>query len=311
MDTDRFADALRRWSTARRPLLGAGLGSLLGLADLMAGDARKKRKKKRNKKSNPRPCVPDPSATTCAGRCGSVRDNCGTTVDCGTAATCQASGFGNLCCEGTCATGTCCDSSACSNPTPVCVNHTCTQCSDSVPCPTGTCCTGDGTCGDCLVFVTAQSPTGNIGGLAGADAICQGEADAAGLPGTYMAWLSDATGSPSTRFTRAKSWYFQPNGFAIAHGWAGLTDQSAQSLSNPISYTATGVNASDTRTWTGNQYDGTPSRNSATRNCLNWTSASPDERGYLGNPAAVYGWSEVGFSETCDTEHRLYCFQQR
>lgn len=55
-------------------------------------------------------------------------------------------------------------------------------------------------CSNKTVFVTSQTYTGNLGGLAGADAQCNLLAKAAGLEGSYLAWLSDATESPSTRF---------------------------------------------------------------------------------------------------------------
>jgi len=51
-----------------------------------------------------------------------------------------------------------------------------------------------------FAFVTTWEGDGNIGGLAAADAICQTEAEDAELPGTYKAWLSDSSSSPSTRF---------------------------------------------------------------------------------------------------------------
>ncbi len=54
------------------------------------------------------------------------------------------------------------------------------------------------------VFVTKASFKSNLGGLTGADDKCQAEADdpASIVPsGTYLAWLSDGTDSPDTRFT--------------------------------------------------------------------------------------------------------------
>jgi hypothetical protein len=35
---------------------------------------------------------------------------------------------------------------------------------------------------------------------------------AAGLPGTYRAWISDITGSPSTRFTKSTIPYVRRDG---------------------------------------------------------------------------------------------------
>lgn len=49
------------------------------------------------------------------------------------------------------------------------------------------------------VFVTSASYTGNLGGLAGADSYCAGRATAAGLTGTYKAYLSDAADDAACR----------------------------------------------------------------------------------------------------------------
>ena len=79
------------------------------------------------------------------------------------------------------------------------------------------------------VFVTSESFNGNLGGLAGADAICQAEADgpASIVPsGTYLAWLSDGTDSPDTRFTRSAHPYTLPDGTKIAEDFSDMTDGS-------------------------------------------------------------------------------------
>ena len=67
------------------------------------------------------------------------------------------------------------------------------------------------------VFVTKASFKGNLGGLAGADEKCQAEADdhASIVPsGTYLAWLSDGTNSPDTRFAKSSDPYVLPDGTA-------------------------------------------------------------------------------------------------
>ena len=45
-------------------------------------------------------------------------------------------------------------------------------------------------CPSLTVFVSSQNYTGALGGISGADAICQNCASAAGLTGTFKAWLS-------------------------------------------------------------------------------------------------------------------------
>ena len=77
------------------------------------------------------------------------------------------------------------------------------------------------------VFITSAKFKGNLGGLAGADDKCQAEADdpASIVPsGTYLAWLSDGTDSPDTRFTKSAHPYILLDGTKIAENYTDLTD---------------------------------------------------------------------------------------
>ena len=79
------------------------------------------------------------------------------------------------------------------------------------------------------VFVTSTIHDGNLGGLAGADAICQARAEADGslaAPGTYKAWLSagGAGNSAADRLTHATVPYKLVNGTQIAADWDRLVD---------------------------------------------------------------------------------------
>ena len=56
------------------------------------------------------------------------------------------------------------------------------------------------------VFVTSTTQTAALGGLAGADAICQGLANHASLSGTYIALLSTTTVDAKTRLGSARGW---------------------------------------------------------------------------------------------------------
>jgi tetrahydromethanopterin S-methyltransferase subunit B len=84
------------------------------------------------------------------------------------------------------------------------------------------------------VFVSSQTYFGGgLGGLAGADATCQGLADGAGPKGTFKAWLSADGASPSTRFTRSSVPYVLPDGTTVvANDWADLTSGSLQHAIN-------------------------------------------------------------------------------
>jgi hypothetical protein len=89
-----------------------------------------------------------------------------------------------------------------------------------------------------LIFVTSTVHSCALGGLTGADAICQARAQASGLPGTYKAWLADANSSPATRMTHQAGIYQLVTGAAVAQGWNDLTDGN---LANKIDRTEGGV----------------------------------------------------------------------
>ncbi|MFK7894938.1 MAG: IPT/TIG domain-containing protein [Myxococcota bacterium] len=157
-----------------------------------------------------------------------------------------------------------------------------------------------------FVFVTAGLYDGNLGGLAGADAICQAEADAESLPGTYLAWLSDSTSSPSTRFSQQGS-FFRVDAEPIAFSWADLIDGTIEQPINlmPSGVVATGVVA----VWTDTMDDGTAIQGGV-NSCQNWTSS-----GTSGAPVGLLNnttnWSNVpGLVDGCFRTRRLYCFQE-
>lgn len=56
------------------------------------------------------------------------------------------------------------------------------------------------------VFVTSTQHTGALGGLEGADAICNERSAAAGLSGRYLAWLSTSAVDARERLAGARGW---------------------------------------------------------------------------------------------------------
>src|SRR5262245_32537060 len=55
-----------------------------------------------------------------------------------------------------------------------------------------------------IVFITSGPVVpGNLGGLGGADLVCQNHAMSAHLPGHYIAWLSTHTDDARARLTNA------------------------------------------------------------------------------------------------------------
>lgn len=165
-----------------------------------------------------------------------------------------------------------------------------------------------GTGGPCTVFITAATYPGDLDGLIGADAKCQAAADNAALPGTFKAWLSDDTDSPSTRFYQSPGPYRLVNGTTIANSWADLTDGS---LLAPITIDQTGASTVEngTRAWTHTLRDGTRG-GVLNEDCENWTSADSGVNGDEGQPVSTSeNWTEFA-AGICNNMFRLYCFQQ-
>src|SRR5262249_52319625 len=131
-----------------------------------------------------------------------------------------------------------------------------TGCSGGGVCCNGVCCAGccgsDGSCGARRVFVTSTVHDWNLGDLAGADALCQTRAPAGGLPGAYLAWLSDSTIWPAARFRcragECSQGYIRVDGVVVANDWDDLIDGN---LANPISVSELNTTvAAPTKTWT-------------------------------------------------------------
>lgn len=150
------------------------------------------------------------------------------------------------------------------------------------------------------VFITTMTFTGNLGGISGADAKCQAEADAAALPGSYKAWLSDDSSSPAALFQKSNHRYILPGGDVIADGWLNLIDGL---LDNAIDQHADGSHSSHTMVWTGTSETGT---GFPIYDCSQWFSGGTS--GFTGVVAQV-NWTEAGVW-SCSNDFALYCFEQ-
>jgi len=157
------------------------------------------------------------------------------------------------------------------------------------------------------VFLSSKAFSGNLGGLAGADAQCQSLAQGAGRPGTFKAWLSDSTQPAKDRLAHGTDPYvlFNAARSVVATSFAELTDGALLgSISrNEMGGPAAGVASA----WTGSRADGT----SAAETCGDWTSADLSRTGRSGTlgPSAA-SWTD-GASTSCNTATMsLYCIEQ-
>lgn len=187
-----------------------------------------------------------------------------------------------------------------------------------------------------LVFVTSQAFNGNLGGLAGADAKCQALAQAAGLPGTFKAWLGNATVSAASRVTHATVPYKLVNGTVVANDFTDLITGKFPTprgrgflLRHAIDLTELGTPAiggtlthcfgfPDNRpaVWTNANIDGSIVNNNPVNSCgSDWNSAGPSQDG---GPFGVIGilgqingnWTVWCGGGTCESTAPLYCFEQ-
>lgn len=170
-----------------------------------------------------------------------------------------------------------------------------------------------------LVFVTSSVHPCALGGVAGGDSICQARASAAGLPGTYKAWLADASGSPATRMTRHLGPYQLVTTAVIAQGWDDLTDGN---LANRIDRTEAGVQLDGPgcdvsrptchficeggEVWSN--VSSTGNRRMGVGDCSGWTAASPGTAGNVGKVDAT--WTEGVCGQIGSGELPIFCVQQ-
>ena len=176
---------------------------------------------------------------------------------------------------------------------------------------------GDGCTTQCLAenkraFVSSMLYDGNLGGLAGADAKCQALADAANLPGTYMAWISTAGGSPSTRFTQSTTPYVRVDGTQIAANWAALIDGSIDAALNltesggaaPVGNTSCAGGGHPT-VWSATSQSGTYSGSA----CTDFTSTAGSGLWGEANMTNT-SWTSWCSGGVCTWTSSIYCFQQ-
>lgn len=160
-------------------------------------------------------------------------------------------------------------------------------------------------------FVTSTTQKGGLGGVTGADAICETQAAAGGLGGaSYMAWISTgAADAPNTRFTKSTTPYELTMGTIIANDWTDLTDGT---LNNPIDRDENGVlvSAAD-NVWTCVGTGALANCGLAGSRCSDWTSSGGGQSGLLGNTNATnFQWTADTTSEACTASNHLYCFEQ-
>lgn len=162
------------------------------------------------------------------------------------------------------------------------------------------------------VFVTGEPHGANLGGLVGADAICQTTADAAKLGGTYRAWISTSVLSAKDRIPATSFDYVLVDGTLVARGTAGL---ASGSLLHAIDRTETGAtppvlsaacSAGGRGAWTDTTEIGTEKG----YDCGGWTYESPTIVGWTGSPGSASATWTSSCGIKCSEKASLYCVEQ-
>lgn len=156
------------------------------------------------------------------------------------------------------------------------------------------------------MFVTAQTfVPGELGGLAAADGVCQQAATDAGLGGTYVAWLSDATTDAKNRLAGARNWW--------RVDMLPFADQVNDVINARILYPPRidehGVDHPAATVLTATGADGVKVIDDDLGTCADWSE--------IGGGSATGGISDAGdelwtdwraLPVDCDTAQHLYCF---
>ncbi len=163
-----------------------------------------------------------------------------------------------------------------------------------------------------FIFITSiwSATGGNLGGIAGADAWCNSLASGAGLPGTYMAWLStSAADAPNVRFNTTHGLSYRSPSSArtiVANNWAQLTSGT---LASNVNSSEQGGSSSGTNNVFSNVTTAGGNK-STTNHCSGWTSATGTAQMGSNNSAAA-AWTDSA-TGSCNSGFtgQIYCVQQ-
>lgn len=175
--------------------------------------------------------------------------------------------------------------------------------------------TGDGTedggetgepAGPNLVFVTSSAHVpGELGGLAGADAVCQARAAEAGFEGTFVAWLSTTDVDGGDRLQGARGWV-RTDGRPFVDATDDLFDRRQ---AFPLRIDENGDDVGAALTATATTHFGAARIEASAGTCDDWTNASAVLKHISGRADAGAGLWTAGLTIPCDQPVHLYCFQ--
>ena len=172
---------------------------------------------------------------------------------------------------------------------------------------------------EAMIFVTPPGSPGALGGLSGADAICNSVASAStkGLSSAWKAILSDDAVAAASRIPWNWGILKNTNGNIVVDG--GISDLFDGALDAPVGYDHNG-NASGAFTWTATLSTGemdpgsfSAAMGSANHGCNNWTSNYTYDGNYTYSMGGYANQQSSGWISatggTCAGGYSLYCIE--
>lgn len=159
---------------------------------------------------------------------------------------------------------------------------------------------------DHRIFVTSSSFNGNLGGLSGANSLCNTAARGAGLSLNYSAILSTSSSDAETRLNITGNVFIftdETTPQLVASSGVALWEANFNSLNSAVNRDEL-FNIVTANAWTGTGVEG---RFIAGNGCDNWTSNSGGEDGFVGDSGRVDEQWVEGLPIACSFTHRLYC----
>jgi len=152
-----------------------------------------------------------------------------------------------------------------------------------------------------LVFITSTDVTGDFGGPAQADAICNARAAERGLEGPFRAWVSSTASNALDALQGSRGWVRVDN-FPVVDSVDELLESK---MFYPIQIDETGTGHGNRMVWTATNGN---AGQLAALHCNDWSSASAEVRGAVGRTNLVgRNFTFKGFSN-CDALGGIYCF---
>jgi hypothetical protein len=159
-----------------------------------------------------------------------------------------------------------------------------------------------------VVFITRKEYRGDLGGLTGADALCNSEAPAGNervKSHAFVAWLSTHATPAAAPHVHGTAPYVLPSGEPVADDWDRFTSGSLRHAIDEYA-SSERVPTDDWYVWTGTVATG----GAATQTCSDWRTSSGTSRGGVGHAsAATSAWTEKE-THDCSLDHPIYCVQK-